>query len=485
MKSIINFWIVIFILLFCSCADWLNVNPQTEIKESELFKDEAGFKSALTGVYIMMADENLYGMNMSFYLPELLAQHWYYTSSTGDILYRLSTYDFKTEESDESLIADIWICYYKAIAQLNNILDFLDRSDAVFEYGNDKIIKGEALGLRAFLHFELFRLFAPHPSGNNLQEKTIPYMTSMTRNINELTSIEASKVIEYVEQDLNSAEVLLAEADPILKYTNNQLNSFTGSTRPKDDWQMCRQSRFNYYAILATKARFYHWIGNKEKAMDYAQKVIDSGKFSLTDNTSYSTGGSLVFLEENIFNVVNPDHQDIVKGLFIETHHRLKQTSDNVNVAFETSMNPDDIRARIDRYWTDSPDDGYLSFLKYCESSKETIKAANKIPLIRLSEMYLILMELKPLDEAVSYFYDYRVSRLMNSVLDNNFEDEDTRMLRIEKEYRKEFFGEGQMFYFYKRLNYPAFSWPSDFVLSSTELYTIPKPDAQLNYEFD
>ena len=154
-------------------------------------------------------------------------------------------------------------------------------------------------------------------------------------------------------------------------------------------------------------------------------------------------------------------------------------------MAFETSMNPDDIRARIDRYWTDSPDDGYLSFLKYCESSKETIKAANKIPLIRLSEMYLILMELKPLDEAVSYFYYYRVSRLMNSVLDNNFEDEDTRMLRIEKEYRKEFFGEGQMFYFYKRLNYPAFSWPSDFVLSSTELYTIPKPDAQLNYEFD
>ena len=57
---------------------------------------------------------------------------------------------------------------------------------------------------------------------------------------------------------------------------------------------------------------------------------------------------------------------------------------------------------------------------------------------------------------------------------------EDKRLNEIEKEYRKEFYGEGQLFFFYKRLAYPTFlhcplqemteknymfSWPDNEVL--------------------
>jgi len=486
MKLTINVLLGLLWLVFSSCSDWLNVNPQTEIKETELFKDEAGFKSALTGVYIQMAEEELYGKNMSFYLPELLAHHWYYPSTNTDPLYRLSTYDFESYEEDKTIFKDVWINYYKLIAQLNNILSFIDQTDVFFEAGNDKIVKGEALGLRAFLHFELFRLFAPHPDGNNLQEKRIPYMEVLTHDVNELLSIEGSKVIEYIERDLNAAEELLRAADPILNYTNSQLNSFKGATRPEDDWQMCRQSRFNYYAVLATKARFYHWIGKTGEAVSYAKKVIESGKFVLGNADSYSEDeGSLVLLEENIFNVVNLDHQDIVKGMFIEQYHTLKQTSVNMESAFERTINPNDIRGVNNRYWVASPDEGYVSYLKYYGNEQASIKAANTIPLIRMAELYLILLELEPLDVAMDYFYDYRVARNLSTSLDNDFKEESTRKERVEKEYRKEFFGEGQMFYFYKRLHYTSFTWPENYNLPSLDSYTLPKPEGQLNYEFD
>ena len=56
MKSIVKLLVLSVVLACYSCADWLNVNPQTEIKATELFKEEYGFKTALTGVYIMMAE---------------------------------------------------------------------------------------------------------------------------------------------------------------------------------------------------------------------------------------------------------------------------------------------------------------------------------------------------------------------------------------------------------------------------------------------
>lgn len=491
MKSIVKLLVLNVVLTCYSCSDWLNVNPQTEIKATELFKEEYGFKTALTGVYIMMAEEALYGKNMSSYLPELLARNWYFGSSSLDQLYRISNYDLVTQEEEKSLFSELWIHYYKAIAQLNNILEELENTKVNFEAGNDKLVKGEALGLRAFLHFELFRLFASHPKEADLQKKTIPYMTHMTRDINELQSLEANKVIAYIEADLNEAEKLLEISDPILEYTNAQLNTFSGTTRPVDDWQMCRQSRFNYYAVLATKARFYQWTGNRALAMAYAERVVRSEKFELGSNESLGVGGSLVLLEENIFNVVNPDHQDIAEGLFVEEGHRLKQLYSNIETAFEIARNPNDYRGKTSIFWMKSPDyedtesERFYAYLKYCGASDKNIKSANTIPLIRLSEMYLILMELKPLTEAKEWFYDYRVARLLDATLDADFENDGSRMVRVEKEYRKEFFGEGQMFYFYKRLDYTTFSWPNVFVLPSLELYTMPKPEGQLNYELN
>lgn len=495
MKSIIYTFLITIVLLLSSCSGWLDVNPQTEIKAEKLYEDEYGFQTALTGAYILMAEKPLYGETMSYYFPELMAQNWAYVQNGISEIDRLASFNFTTSNEQKDFIAKIWINYYKVIAQLNHILEFLEKSDVSFKYGNKDIIHGEVLGLRAFLHLEVYRLFAPHPTGNNLDEITIPYMTVLVNNVNELLSVEARVVIENIEKDLDKAEELLAESDPILKYTNAQLNSFLGDNRPADDWQMFRQSRFNYYAVLATKARFYQWIGNKEKAMANAQRVIDSEKFRLADN-DYLTGsdGSLVMLRENIFNVANANLKDMVGPKFVAMNHPLKIIKERLDTAYELkAIGKDDIRyIPSRRFWMTSPNSKeedvaevkYLSCLKYYGSTEEEIRATNVIPLIRLSEMYFILMESKSFTEALPYVSDYWVARNLSSSIENDFTNESDRIARMEKEYRKEFYAEGQMFYFYKRHNYSEFTWPNTMKLPSTDVYTIPKPDGQLDFEF-
>ena len=96
------------------------------------------------------------------------------------------------------------------------------------------------------------------------------------------------------------------------------------------------------------------------------------------------------------------------------------------------------------------------------------------VVLIRLSERYYILAECAATpEEAAGYLNKVREMR----GIDPTVCTEANCLNEIEKEYRKEFYGEGQLFYFYKRNGYSTFlhsplsnmtesnymfSWPDD-----------------------
>jgi len=58
--------LIVLLMLTASCSDWLDVRPDTEIKEEVLFSTEEGYKSALTGIYKRMAKQELYGRQHEF-----------------------------------------------------------------------------------------------------------------------------------------------------------------------------------------------------------------------------------------------------------------------------------------------------------------------------------------------------------------------------------------------------------------------------------
>ena len=95
----------------------------------------------------------------------MLAQH--YTISNQDPLRYLRTRNFEYNDGDFIFRKDnIWKGLYHAIANCNLILAQIDDQQRLFGPGIYELIKGEALALRAYLHFDALRIFAASALSN-------------------------------------------------------------------------------------------------------------------------------------------------------------------------------------------------------------------------------------------------------------------------------------------------------------------------------
>lgn len=475
---------VLFATALSSCNDWLDVNPRSQIKSDVLFETEDGFKQATNGVYIRLAQTDLFGKNANMYIPETMARMWSVPLQNDNLtMYSIANYNF-TESGAESLISTTMSAYYNAIAQCNDILENLKNSKVEFKYNNDKLIQGELTGLRAFLHLDALRLWGPYPDAANGSSPAIPYVTEMTNEVSKLRTKTWDEVVSLIEQDLNTAEDILGEYDPMTYANVDSLNGrnahyYVGEgTMPQDDWQILRQARFNYYAVLGTKARFYHWIGDTDNAVKYARKVIKDEKFKLC--TASTMTWTLV--PEHIFGTDNINMVTDIESSFDAGGAPFTQSEKSVTVAYETDTQPGDIRAN--RYWEKHTYGNGSSTYVFCKYiGNDRTDSDKRVPLLRYAEMFLTIIEDLPLDEARTYFETYRLAcGLDESIADNMFASESNRKAQLEKEWRKEFFGEGQMFCFYKRNHYTAFTWPSNITLPNDALI-VPMPKGITNFE--
>ena len=97
-----------------SCSDWLDVAPETEKKQEEMFSTETGYKNVLTGAYIRMKSASLYGDEMVYGTLSMLAQNWNNTTTGSKEAY-LRLYDYKAAQI-ESAFSSIYNNLYKVIA---------------------------------------------------------------------------------------------------------------------------------------------------------------------------------------------------------------------------------------------------------------------------------------------------------------------------------------------------------------------------------
>jgi hypothetical protein len=484
MKKII--YLLLSIFMITGCSDWLNEpRPFGESEAGDLYKTEEGFQSVLTGAYIKMSTSSLYGRNMSLILPELLAQQWNVPSQSTEIY--IKNFDFENS-GVKSLVSSAWQTYYNTIVNLNSLLGEIDAQKDLFGNNNYNLIKGEALGLRAFLHFEALRLWGPVPLDADPSQKAIPYVKEVTKEVEKLLSIPYGKVLEEIIADLNEAEKLL-ENDPITRFDSNILNNPSESNAALigDDFHFYRQNRFNLYAVKATKARYYLWINNKTEALKYADELIKAliqGRstkvFTLGDNAYILFSNDLLLKTEHIFAIHNYSLRGNVEPLF-KANGLLSQTPATMSVAYENYS--DDIRWKTDRYWQNVTHPGGVTFMFKKYLSADYSEAAEYVPIIRLSEMVLIAMECAgTAEDAKRYFEPYMLARNLNFAWKDLLTDERSVLDRVEREYRKDFLGEGQMFYFYKRHKTVNFSWPESLGMNPDN-YVIPKPEKQTMFE--
>ena len=459
------------LLLCCitACNDWLEVAPQAEKEEAEMFEKEVGFRNVLIGAYIRMKSNNLYGEDLTYGSIEMLAQHW---TNTDDLGKYLKAYNYE-QSVVETKINSFYGNLYKVIADVNGLLNNIDARKEMFEGNNFEIIKGEALAIRAFCHFDVLRLFGPVPT--NLPDGTIlPYVTTVSIVPNRLVSYNdfTTKLLA----DLDEAERCLEGNDPILTASIKELSTLEVA---QDDNFLCdRQMRMNYYAVCALKARVQLWLGNKNEALKYAQKVIDAKDpngnvmFRLGSATDCANG-DLIFSSEHIFNlnVYNlSDFKISAANTFYTNSTALKY--------FWASETTDIRRGKMwkevyDNYWWTY----YYYMTKYTQATNMPVWAKNSIPLFRLAEMYLIAMECGSIQNANDLYKEVCIARDITPVTFGSTEELSETLIL---EYNREFYGEGQAFYAYKRLGRSKIFGTS--TVGSALIYVLPLPKAESLY---
>ena len=152
---------------------------------------------------------------------------------------------------------------YKNIDVYKRQMLFIDENKGVFTSPEvHDVYKGEFLALRAFLHFDILRLFAPSAAMNNnkgLDALAIPYVDVFT-NIAQ-SQLTVKEVLKKIETDLLAAKQLMKGKEEF---------KFSDTSDPLYN----RKQRMNYYAVTALLARVYLWGNDKEAALKEAKEII-------------------------------------------------------------------------------------------------------------------------------------------------------------------------------------------------------------------
>ncbi|MGM9719617.1 MAG: RagB/SusD family nutrient uptake outer membrane protein, partial [Prevotella sp.] len=495
--------------LMASCNDWLDVNPSTEVDKSQIISSEAGFADALSGVYVNMTSDELYGKNLTWYGVELMGGGTNVMYG-NNMSYQSFSFHPDADSYYESLrlsfTDQIWNKQYNTIANVNSLLASIDEAKGIFIAGDYEVMKGELLGLRAFLHFDLLRLFADAYGSDaySAQKTYIPYVTEITSQVHPLLTND--QVCELILDDLKQAKELL-KLDPMATQETPSeyvCSKVTGqaSARTKyniKEWHN-RRFHFNYYAALATMARVYLWKGDKTEALACAKEIIAdaptvfpwvSGDLvSNVASTDDYVARDRTFSTEQIFALNIKDMEDRTDGYLMEK--TTKFTTDMNIIGFNTDVFDNatqqyDIRyAYLKNVYSIYGNEFYVSnkYVKDNDPNNYSPWSANRVPLIRLAEMYYIAAECEPdLAKATEYLNTVRAHRGLEAYpISVTSRDELQEQIRLE--YHKETIGEGQTFYYYKRLGKTIVnkSMAAGETHVSQELFTMPRPDDEDAY---
>lgn len=471
----------LFVLLaMASCDSFLDVKPAREVTSQDLLAERKGYESALGGLYYNMSKTGLYGTELQYSLIDVLAGYWDITSNQHRF-YRLNTYNYNEMEST---MTAFWAPMYTIIFNANNIIESLnDKNDLTT---HEKWILGEAIGLRAFLHLDLFRLYGPVVKEEGLSVKSLPYRLEGNSVIQPF--MLAGDFLNLVIKDLLRAEELLKD-DPILTIGGVSNGNPTGAI----DYNSLidrRRNRFNINAATALLARAYQIVDDQEKAKEYALKTLEAtdASFVTPTNLNVSYQADTRLTKEIIFGLYIRDHYSTTR-----THFGIDGASVNENsslyVNYDFMQNfvyTEGGDYRRNRWFQNQL--SYTVFTRYAEppvAQDAFLAYAPEVSLISLSEIYLILAESYSKNEpAKSYEYLnlIRENKGIQTKLDENTATTELAISEIVKEARRGYFGEGQLFYLLKRLYLDIDKSANSKVPASLGIYKFPIPKSELDH---
>ena len=421
--------LAIILCTMTSCEDWLDVRPKSQVKEEDFFEKEDGFRNAMLGVYTIMASTELYGGETTMALLDVLAQQY---SSVGSQYLPAIQYDYQDENS-KSRIDGIWRNAYNGVVNCA-------------------------------------------PSYKSGKEKAVVPMVREVTNSPVAPSTVAS-ALDILVDDLKEARDLVKDIDPLgpAHATYTESKSYAADDYLVDDgFWLYRTSRFNYYGMTALLARICLYKEDMSAALQYAQEVINSGKFALindqtmsADSRNYPSVAECLAHHEYITSLyvydLKKSHNDLY---FLDTQASLNISTDRKTDLFGGVGLDFDFRAR--RFFSIPTGNTKEYINKYITGTQ--------IPLLKLGEMYLIAAEASGDIEYLKTF------RRLRGYVSNPLPDGEDLSTELTKEYQREFIAEGQLFYYYKRLNFSQI--PNTSVPTTQDVYVFQQPDEEIEFGY-
>ena len=431
MKIIKLYFLMALALLSGGCKGWLTIDSSDRIMENTLFETEEGFFTALNGVYAELPQASLYGKSLAAVTFDVQAQYFDTTQPSTHTFNTLGAY---SAEARKTAVADTWDKAYFVIANVNKILEHCESDRDVLSDRAYHIIRGEMLGMRALLHFEMLRIFGP-VFAEAPARVSIPYRTSSELTVTPL--LPANEVAEKIAGDFTDALSELADWDPVR--TEGRLNGeTTGSVRYRS-----RHLRLNYFAVKALQARLAIYTGDRTLAGRLAGEVIDeAGPFFPFASREDVTG-------QTLFSAVNSKRTSDIHDKFfsnkleqvnlltmgeLAVHNLYDSESDLRTYQWQTLKNTEGVDQRF--------------FVKYGQVQDMDLGYASMVPVVRMAEMYLIAAECED-SKATAYGW---LNALRSARKATSLPATGTLSNDLTEEYIREFVGEGQLFWYYKRL---------------------------------
>lgn len=359
------------------------------------------------------------------------------------------------------MLDNVWRGAYTSIANCNNLLQNIVNEDVTKFLGRQEeknMLQGEALALRAFLHFDLLRLFAPVsvkvnetktgyvPSNDN--DVYLPYCETHPAVFQQRETVSA--FLDKVVRDLLEAKTLLATFDTISEVRKSQLETSNrllakGGNMENELFYCFRGFRMNYYAVTAMLARVYNYRGELELAAEQAEEVINNESFAVQGSTTNPKQ-----YNDIIFALSNKKLTELFEAYYTGANKVLCLSNVKVNEVFGS----DSYECRGYYHLLNVDSENKVS-KKYLPVTTESDDISNEIiPIIRTTELHYIAGEyyasIHDYAKAVSYITQVKQANYAYSSPSVN-DLESYHEVWLNEAFRS-FIGEGQLFYLYKKL---------------------------------
>ncbi|MBE0651588.1 MAG: RagB/SusD family nutrient uptake outer membrane protein [Bacteroidales bacterium] len=269
MKKFINLNLIgllALIIMSQSCRK-MNVAPTDQMSTSSIASSSGALLDVTNGNYALLKDnvafngvqnQNDMYLRQYFQMSNFAGDNIVCANRTEDPLYYSFTYTHSPAQENARYF---WYISYKIINGANTVIDIIKAKGS--KTALEDQLEGESYFLRAFCDFNMVRFFAP------LYDCCDPTTTPgiILRESAQVTPAKARATVK------DTYDFIISD----LKKSASLMNQDRG------------KQYASKYAAWAMLSRVYLYMNQYDSCIDYADSVINSGKYSLETSASYPT----------------------------------------------------------------------------------------------------------------------------------------------------------------------------------------------------